>query len=85
MASIMAAPPLVSPVRLKATSENAMGPAACGTPKVPDEMNQRSSRHRFVAPGRLVKCSRPASGQDQYAILGDNATAFDDELAPPQT
>ena len=43
IASIMAAPPLVSPVRLKATSENATGPAACGTPKVPDEMNQRSS------------------------------------------
>ena len=43
IASIMAAPPLVSPVRLRATSENVTGPAACGTPKVPDEMNQRSS------------------------------------------
>jgi hypothetical protein len=46
VARIMAAPPLVSPVRLKATSANAMGPAACGTPRVAEEMNQRSSRHR---------------------------------------
>ena len=43
MASIMAAPPLVWPVRLNATSEKAIGPAACGTPKVLDEMYQRSS------------------------------------------
>src|SRR5262245_48789596 len=42
IASIMAAPPLVSPVRLNATSAKAIGPAACGTPNVPDEMNQRS-------------------------------------------
>ena len=47
MASIMAAPPLVSPVRLRATSEKAIGPAACGTPRVADEMNQRSSGHRL--------------------------------------
>jgi hypothetical protein len=34
-------------VRLKATRENAIGPPAWGTPKVPDEINQRSSDHRF--------------------------------------
>lgn len=46
MASIMAAPPLVSPVWPSATSEKAIGPAACGTPSVAEEMNQRSS---FIA------------------------------------
>jgi hypothetical protein len=48
IARIMAAPPLASPVRLKATNANAMGPAACGTPNVADEMDQRSSGHRLA-------------------------------------
>ena len=50
MARIMAAPPLASPVTLKARSENAMGPAACGTPRVADETNQRNSFHRLEGP-----------------------------------
>src|SRR5262245_10570007 len=50
IARIMAAPPLASPVRLKATSANAMGPAACGAPNVADEMDQRSSSDRPERP-----------------------------------
>jgi hypothetical protein len=46
----MAAPPLASPMRLMATSENATGPAACGTFMVADEASQRSSGHRPCGP-----------------------------------
>ena len=50
MARIMAAPSVAWPVRLNATSENATGPAACGTPRVADEMNQRINGHRLDGP-----------------------------------
>ncbi|GAA2814519.1 hypothetical protein GCM10010836_01940 [Aminobacter aminovorans] len=46
IARIMPAPPLASPTKLRARSEKATGPAACGTDKVADEANQRMSGQR---------------------------------------